>query len=58
MHKTSDADPVELLYGSGNPPYKSGSGSKEITSQNSIFQNFVEKTNTYQYRTAALYKIG
>ena len=32
-----DPDP-----GSGNPPYKSGS--KEKTSQNSIFPNFVEKT--------------
>ena len=36
----TDPDP-----GSGNPPYKSGSGSKEKTfSQNSIFQNFVEKS--------------
>ena len=32
----TDPDP-----GSGNPPYKSGS--KEKTSQNSIFPNFVEK---------------
>ena len=35
-----DPDP-----GSGNPPYKSGS--KEKTSQNSIFQNFAEKTYRY-----------
>ena len=37
----TDPDP-----GSGNPPYKSGS--KEKTSQNSIFQNFVEKTYVYK----------
>ena len=50
----TDPDP-----GSGNPPYKSGSGSKEKTSQNSIFPNFVEKTYLPIYcRTAALYKIG
>ena len=52
-----DPDP-----GSRIPPYKSGSGSgsKEKTfSQNSIFQNFVEKSIlSYWYRTATLYKIG
>ena len=47
-----DPDP-----GSGNPPYKFGSGSKEKTSQNSIFQ-ILWKKRTYRYRTAALYKIG
>ena len=47
----TDPDP-----GSGNPPYKSGS--KEKTSQNSIFSKFCGKKHTYRYRTAALYKIG
>ena len=55
----TDPDP-----GSGNPTYKSGSGSRiqgKIFLQNSIFQIFVEKSIpvlTYLYRTAALYKIG
>ena len=67
---SSDADPVELLYGSRS---RSGSGSRirkssiqiliriqgKNFSQNSIFQTFVEKSIlTYWYRTAALYKIG
>ena len=43
--------------GSRNPSYKSGSGSKETTSQNSIFLNFVEK-NVLTDIDQQPYKIG
>ena len=56
LNHYTDPDP-----GSENSPYKSGSESKEKTSQNSIFQIFVGKNVltlvTYRYRTA-LYKIS
>ena len=49
----SDPDP-----GSGNPPYKSGSGFKEKLLIKFNFLKFCGKKCTYRYGKAALYKIG
>ena len=53
MNYYTDPDP-----GSENPPYKSGSGSKEKNLSKFNSSKFCGKKRTYRYRTAALYKIG
>ena len=59
---SSDADPVELLYGSGSRIRKSSIQiririqGKNLTKFN--FSKFCGKKRTYRYRKAALYKIG